>query len=608
MKRKKNTSLRIISLILSLILVFVSIPFAAFADESKNISNLFADEALREYILEFVDTNNDGYLSDEECNAVTSIDISSVGVYSVKGLEVFTNLETLICNDNFITEIALPELKNLKYLYADSNYIQLFNIGQQLEVLHIRNNYGAENIEFSKNWPNLRDLDCSYSNLATYSFSKILDNTKLEKLDCEGIGLTQLDVSKMQNLTELRCGGNALVALDLSQNPNLKVVDCKDNKFNITVDGSYYWQIWQLVNNGFSFDKATDWQGAEATNIYQWGTGSYYLCNINPTGFDYEITYTYDLGNGMSETFTLTYAVGGVSSGAELTGYSVSLDGNIRVNFDVILSDEIANSDTAYMHFTFSDGLTSDVYVRDLEPVEINGTLQYVFPCNVPAKEMVCDITGQIIDGDKVSGTFTYTVRDYSETILDNPKLLQSYIQAKEVVKSMLNYGAYAQLYFNHNASDLAHETKYISHAEKRKIHEVTAETLQQYQMDDLQSNGVFTFSGSNLSLKSKVVMRLYFKISDEADLDKLQFKCNDEVLTYGKSGSLYYVDINNISPEDLDEVYTVNISDGNYSLDVDYSVMAYCYMVLTRSNNENLKNAVKAIYLYNQEANLYFE
>jgi hypothetical protein len=604
--KKKSISKKLISIILAVVLAFISMPFTALADGTINIESYFTDEALRDYILENVDTDKDGFLSEDECLAVKTMDISSLGIEDVSSLKVFTSLEVLDCSDNFITYFELSNLTNLKKLYADYNYINYINIGKQLEVLHIRYNEGSDNFDFSNQWPNLVELDCGYSGLAWYSFSNILNNTKMEKLYCEGLGIPSLDVSKMQNLVELYCSDNALSSLDLSQNPNLKVVECKNNKRTITVSNDIYGSWWDLTN--FDHDRTSNWQGATYNNFNMWGGEGHCLTNFDPVNFDYEVTYTYDLGNGMSETFTLVYGVGGSSSSAELTGYTVSLDGNICVNFNMNLSESIASSDTAYMLFTFSDGQTSKVYVKDLEPTVVNGVKQYVFPCNVPAKEMVCDITAQLFDGDKVSEVYTYTVRDYAESILKNQSVDISYSEATDVVKSMLNYGAYAQLYFNHKSEDLAHYSKYISATERKKIHEVTAETLEPYAILGKQSNEAFEFYGSNLSLKSKTIMRLYFTVKNVADVDNLKFTCDGQELTYGKSGNLYYVDISNISPEDLDEVYTITVSDGNYSLDVDYSVMAYCYTVVDHGKSETLKDAMRALYLYNQEANEYFE
>ena len=65
---------------------------------------------------------------------------------------------------------------------------------------------------------------------------------------------------------------------------------------------------------------------------------------------------------------------------------------------------------------------------------------------------------------------------------------------------------------------------------------------------------------------------------------------------------------IRNIEPKNLKNVYTLTVSTGDSSGTVNYSVMNYCKNVLnSASTSDNLKNVVKAIYLYSEEANKYF-
>jgi hypothetical protein len=123
-----------------------------------------------------------------------------------------------------------------------------------------------------------------------------------------------------------------------------------------------------------------------------------------------------------------------------------------------------------------------------------------------------------------------------------------------------------------------------------------------------MQYNDAFYFAGSTLTLESRTSMRLYFAVSSKADVSNLEFEYNGKTLDYVKSGKYYCVDIDNISPQNLDKEFVVTVSDGNYKLDVTYSVMSYCYASLVRNSNINLQNAMKALYLYNQAAKEYFE
>lgn len=60
----------------------------------------------------------------------------------------------------------------------------------------------------------------------------------LSILRCGGIGLAELDVSALYNLTSLTCQGNALTQLDVSNNSKLVTLNCADNVLTSLTLGS----------------------------------------------------------------------------------------------------------------------------------------------------------------------------------------------------------------------------------------------------------------------------------------------------------------------------------------------------------------------------------
>lgn len=103
---------------------------------------------------------------------------------------------------------------------------------------------------------------------------------------------------------------------------------------------------------------------------------------------------------------------------ARLVGHSLSLKGNIGVNFYMELDESFAESDTAYMYFTIpGDTVTyqtvyvnkqSDASLPYAEQKTVGDKTYYIFPCSVAAKEMTSDITAQIIDGFDQGKKYTY--------------------------------------------------------------------------------------------------------------------------------------------------------------------------------------------------------
>ena len=275
---------------------------------------------------------------------------------------------------------------------------------------------------------------------------------------------------------------------------------------------------------------------------------------------------------------------------AELAGNSITLDGNIGVNFYMNLGSAITPEE-AVMNFTLPDGSTQQAV----------GSLTddgYKYTCEVAAKKMTEEIKAQVVAGDAVSKEYTYSVKDYADTILSDEATYEKEIP---LVKAMLNYGAYAQTYFGYNTEALAN-----AGLTDTDVSGVTAATLNGF-AKEAQSNAIAGLAGASLILESETTLKLYFTLSDEANVSSYTFSMGSETLTPEKSGTYYYVAITNIDAKNLDTDYTVKVTSGGTDLEVTYSPMTYCYNVLNGSYSDELKNVVRALYLYNSAANTYF-
>ena len=117
--------------------------------------------------------------------------------------------------------------------------------------------------------------------------------TELKQFICHSNLLTELDVSQNTALTEFSCGGNQLTSLDVSNNTALTSLSCYGNEYMISVSADGTFDLSTLPGN-FDVNKTSDWVG---------GTISGHILMIG--GDTNKITYSYDCGNGKSETFTL---------------------------------------------------------------------------------------------------------------------------------------------------------------------------------------------------------------------------------------------------------------------------------------------------------------
>ncbi len=102
----------------------------------------FPDAVFRAYIQENFDTNNDNTLTAEELAAVTKIDVNSMGISSLAGVEYFTELILLSCGDNNLTSLDISALTKLRVFDCSNNKLTALDVSNNTELtdLHIGEN------------------------------------------------------------------------------------------------------------------------------------------------------------------------------------------------------------------------------------------------------------------------------------------------------------------------------------------------------------------------------------------------------------------------------------------------------------------------------------
>lgn len=100
MKIKEGRS---ITLLLALMLVLMNLfavpAWAAPVGVAIDATN-FPDANFRNYVSENFDKDNNHTLSQDELNAVTKIDVNTKNITSLRGVEHFTGLTKLVCNES----------------------------------------------------------------------------------------------------------------------------------------------------------------------------------------------------------------------------------------------------------------------------------------------------------------------------------------------------------------------------------------------------------------------------------------------------------------------------------------------------------------------------
>ena len=214
----------------------------------------FPDLAFRAYVTENIDTDRSGWLTDEECLAVTSIVCPNQQVASLQGIQFFPELSYLNAGGNMLTgdldltansrlsfldvsrnqlnNVILTDLTSLTMLLLAGNDTGMnapdLSTNIALEYLDCRGCDGMEGLDLSANTA-LITLDCSWNQIETLDLSA---NTALQTLDCSHNNLTSLDLSANTELRQLSCNNNVLPTLTLGNQDKLFTLACYGNSLS----------------------------------------------------------------------------------------------------------------------------------------------------------------------------------------------------------------------------------------------------------------------------------------------------------------------------------------------------------------------------------------
>ena len=288
---------------------------------------------------------------------------------------------------------------------------------------------------------------------------------------------------------------------------------------------------------------------------------------------------------------------------ATLRSHTISLAGNIGINYYLYLSDEALNDSGAKVVFSMPNNLTDTMSVDKGIKRTSGDATYYIYSCNVHSTQMTGTVTAKVVLSDgRESEEFPYTVKDYADIIIANKNNSAAFTKATPLVKAMLNYGGYAQEFFRYDDSPLANADLTAS---EKDVSGVKADDLAQYAVVKKGSTPTgLSYKSSTLVLTSATAIRHNFTLEDGHDISEYTFRCGSQVLTPVKrSDNLYYVEILNVASGDLDTMYTVTV--GSFS--VKYSALTYAYNQLRNSTNTALRSLLQAMVVYNRRANDYF-
>lgn len=320
--------------------------------------------------------------------------------------------------------------------------------------------------------------------------------------------------------------------------------------------------------------------------------------------------YTDDVTGG---DLTVTVAR---SPRAAVRSASLTLAGEIGVNFYVALPDEVAQDAGAYAVFTFKGAEGTHIPVSSVPTDTQSGVTRHIFTCRTAAKEMTEQIALRIYTGSGAQvmltnasgavmsgGAARYSVAKYVKNVTS--------AAGKALARKLGSFGARSMTYFGY--TPVEEDTSAADAIAPVTESGVTSAALLPYKTTSSGSVTGLSVKSLSLTLETLTSVNLSFAVSGGHAIGEYRFALNGADVTNRiyRSDGRYYLTIPNIPAKELDTVYTVTVTRGSEALTLTCSALSYAYSTLkTNENNADkaaLCDLVRSLYAYSLQADEYF-
>ncbi len=278
-----------------------------------------------------------------------------------------------------------------------------------------------------------------------------------------------------------------------------------------------------------------------------------------------------------------------------LKNTALNLAENVTIKMDVAIATP---EDGAYAKITLPDGTVDKAQLVANAPKTADGN--YTFTAAVAVQDLAADVKIEICkaDGTTLVAEAATSALAYCEKYMtENPQG-----EFVPLINALKAYADAAKLYFDEEKNaESANQTDLSAIADM-----ATAGTLP----------AGLTHRSATLLLESETVIRHYFEleagknIADYTffvDLDKDgEMDAAEKLEASSKTddnGTYYYVDIEGITPNELDEAYVLVAKDAENTYSCTYGALTYLKRVNSQNAANDTKNLVTALYNYSVEA-----
>ena len=280
----------------------------------------------------------------------------------------------------------------------------------------------------------------------------------------------------------------------------------------------------------------------------------------------------------------------------------LTLTDGIRMNYVVDFSELALEDKNAYIQFTLDDGTVLNK--MNIHDATINSDGKYILTCPLLANQMTETVSAQTFysNGDK-GVVCKYSVMQYADKVFESADTLSA--ETVKLVKTMLNYGGYTQIYTGKNTSKLANAELSDMAVDNK---EITIDDKYSLSRDGAV-NGL-KIKSFKLIIDDLTEIKIGCQVQEGYDIKDFDFSCKGaNVNVYDGEDGYYYISIKGITPDKFDNIYAVNVKGADSEITVYCSAFAYLKTILEGKNyGTDMKNLAKSMYEYNVASKAYNE
>ena len=548
------------------------------------------------------------------------------GNYTQTVRDIYGNQYTGYISTGVETLIYDGSSENVPWSYAGN--LSSFKIAEN-QIIQPLSTGGWFAMAFDLNSVDLTGLDTSKTKTMADMF---MNCTSLTSLD-----ISMLDTSAVENMSMMFSGCTSLTQLDLSSfdvgnvrdlsemfgnAENLQTIDLSSWKTD-SLECTYKMffncsSLTYLDLSGFNMAKVSDMRrmfGCENLRSINLGEG-FTKWNAN-SGLRDTTWVNKELGLTLSTSDLIDQYPANAAAWAglwtqiplvDLKEAYLSLKDDLGVHFKFYAPDEIMNDETVFMQLT-TGGLVYETMIKDTEEYDSLG--DHVVSVSIPARKAEDDILVKVVrrsdsgdvpvtmyvDGKDVTEGYRYSASDYINAIKEDP---YSYEEALvSLISATEDFINASRIYFGYNDEGISLSDD---------VANVVTEDLKPQSFVKEGSITGIRHMYANLSLKSKTEILQIFKVTDP-DANFIFYIDGEETMPE-VHGDTYTLRLKGIIARDLDRKhrFAVKNADTDEIYAIDYSALSYAYQVLNGNQPDKLKDLARALYLYNQKANTYFD